>query len=96
MPKSQHLAYITSIISEITDKVLGPDEQPKSAMPKLSGNFLHNKSSKASSVTGFVIDIILLYTNDQKKKKNSTLDDEIDLTIKDDHDISSMHARFLI
>ena len=94
MPKSQHLAYITSIISEITDKVLGPDEQPKSAMPKLSGNFLHNKSSKASLVTGFVIDIILLYTNE--KKKNSTLDDEIDLTIKDDHDISSMHARFLI
>ena len=60
------MEYMISIISEITVKVLGPDEQPKSAMPMLSGKFLHNSSIMASSVIVFVIDIILLY---KKKKK---------------------------
>lgn len=55
------MEYMTSIISEITVKVFGPDEQPKSAMPMLSGKFLHNSSIMASSVTVFVTDIILLY-----------------------------------
>ena len=58
-----------SIISEITVKVLGPDEHPKSAMPMLSGKFLHNSSIMASSITVFVIDIILLYKKEKKKKK---------------------------
>jgi hypothetical protein len=55
---------MTSIISEITDKVLGPDEQPKSAMPMLSGEFVHKISIMASSVTGFAMEIILLYKSD--------------------------------
>lgn len=50
-----------SIISEITDKTLGPHEQPKSAMPMLSGKLVHKSCSIASSVVGLVMDIILLY-----------------------------------
>ena len=65
------MEYIIYIISEITVKVLGPDEQPKSAMPMLSGKFLHNSSIMASSAIVFVIDIILLYNNNNNNNNNN-------------------------
>lgn len=54
------------MISDMSNKVLGPDEQPKSAMPMLSiGTTLCDSKSwsTASSMIGFAIDNILFYKN---------------------------------
>lgn len=47
-----------AMMSEASSKVLGPEEQPKSAMPKLPLMFVEQKSLIASSIIGFAVDII--------------------------------------
>lgn len=42
---------------ETSSKVLGPEEQPRSAMPKLSLAFVEQNSCVASSIIGLAMDI---------------------------------------
>lgn len=45
------------MMSETSSKVLGPEEQPKSAMQKLSLMFGEQQSCIAASIIGFAVDI---------------------------------------
>ena len=50
--------------------MLGPEEQPKSAMARLAGKVaaaVEKRAVTAASVTGFVIDITFFY---KKKRRN--------------------------
>ena len=48
-----------AMMSEASSKVLGPEEQPKSAKPKLPLMFVEvQKSLIASAIMGFAVDII--------------------------------------
>lgn len=59
----REVACTASSISEMTLKALGPEEQPKSAMPMLTGQLEHRARTIAFLVAGFATEIILFYTN---------------------------------
>lgn len=55
-----------SSMSEMTSKVLGPEEQPRSAMPMLSVEVEHKVLTMASLVAALDNKIMVFYVEQQK------------------------------
>lgn len=60
-----HLSSMTSMIFRITDNVLGPEEQPRSAMAKHCGALDRKRSTTAATVTCFTNSMPFFWQNKQ-------------------------------
>lgn len=65
LSRRRAVAHTVSSMSEMTSKVLGPEEQPRSAMPMLSVQVEHTVLTMASLVAALDREIMVFYTKQQ-------------------------------